>query len=178
MSSPRAATSVAMSRSALARAKLLHHAVALLLRHAAVQRLGAIAARVQRLGQLVHFGARAAEDDRRRRASPCRARGRASAILCARGTMYATGARAAIVPARQLARARSSRAPGPSGAAWRSPRCAAACVAEKSAVCRVFGVALEDRLEVLGEAHVEHLVGFVEDHDLHAARARSVLRRM
>ena len=39
-------------------------------------------------------------------------------------------------------------------------------VAEKRAVWRVLGVADEDRLEVLGEAHVEHLVGLVEDDDL------------
>ena len=38
-------------------------------------------------------------------------------------------------------------------------------VAEKSAVCRVVGRRLEDRLEVLGEAHVEHLVGLVEHDD-------------
>ena len=43
-------------------------------------------------------------------------------------------------------------------------------VAEKSAVWRSAGVADEDRLEVLGEAHVEHLVGLVEDDDLDARR--------
>ena len=36
-------------------------------------------------------------------------------------------------------------------------------VAEKSAVWRSSGVCREDRLEVLREAHVEHLVGLVED---------------
>ena len=36
-------------------------------------------------------------------------------------------------------------------------------VAEKSTVWRSAGVAVEDRLDVLGEAHVEHLVGLVED---------------
>src|SRR5674476_997610 len=49
------------------RAELLHHTIALLLRQSAVQRLGAIAAAVERLGELVHFRPRAAEDDRRRR---------------------------------------------------------------------------------------------------------------
>ena len=44
-------------------------------------------------------------------------------------------------------------------------------VAEKSAVCRSRRLA-ENRLEVLGEAHVEHLVGFVEDDDLHAVEAQ------
>ena len=41
-----------------------HDAVPLLLRHAAVQRLGAIAATGERLGELVHLGARAAEYER------------------------------------------------------------------------------------------------------------------
>jgi hypothetical protein len=48
-------------------AQLLRHPVPLLLRHAAVQRLGPIPARNQRFGELVHLGARAAEDDGRRR---------------------------------------------------------------------------------------------------------------
>ena len=42
-------------------------------------------------------------------------------------------------------------------------------VAENSAVCRLRGVA-EDLLDVLGEAHVEHLVRFIEDDDLKAAQ--------
>ena len=48
-------------------AELLHHAIALLLRHPAVQGLGAVAARVERLGQLVDLVAAAAEDDGRGR---------------------------------------------------------------------------------------------------------------
>ena len=36
-------------------------------------------------------------------------------------------------------------------------------VAENRTVCRVVRGLVEDRLEVLGEAHVEHLVGLVED---------------
>ena len=44
-----------------------HHAVALALVHAAVQRLGAVAAPVHRLGELVDLGARAAEHERRLR---------------------------------------------------------------------------------------------------------------
>ena len=46
-------------------AEFLHDPVALLLRQPAVQGLGAIAAGVERLGQFVDFGARAAEDDGR-----------------------------------------------------------------------------------------------------------------
>ena len=54
--------------SAFSRAEQLHHAIALLLHHAAVQRLRAVAVRVQRVGELVDLEARAAEDDRRLRA--------------------------------------------------------------------------------------------------------------
>ena len=46
-------------------------------------------------------------------------------------------------------------------------------VAEKSAVWRSLGRRREDRLEVLGEAHVEHLVGLVEDDDLDAIEAQA-----
>ena len=48
-------------------AEAAHDAIALLLRQPAVQRFGAIAAAAERLGELVDFGARATEDDRRRR---------------------------------------------------------------------------------------------------------------
>ena len=41
-------------------------------------------------------------------------------------------------------------------------------VAEKSTVCRCLGRLGEDRLDVLGEAHVEHLVGLVQDDRRHA----------
>ena len=41
-------------------------------------------------------------------------------------------------------------------------------VAEKRAVWRSGRRRRQDRLEVLGEAHVEHLVGLVEDDDLDA----------
>ena len=54
-----------------------HHAVALRLVHAAVQRLGAVAAAVHRLGQLVDLDARAAEDERGLAAPRCRGCGRA-----------------------------------------------------------------------------------------------------
>ena len=54
--------------SAFSGAEQLHHAIALLLHHAAVQGLRAVAVRVQRVGELVDFEPRAAEDDRRLRA--------------------------------------------------------------------------------------------------------------
>ena len=37
-------------------------------------------------------------------------------------------------------------------------------VAENNTVCRCAGASREDLLDVLGEAHVEHLVSLVEDH--------------
>jgi hypothetical protein len=52
----------------LLRPKQLHHAVALLLHHSAMQRLRAVAVRVERVGQLVDLEAGAAEHDRRLRA--------------------------------------------------------------------------------------------------------------
>ena len=67
MSSPRAATSVATSSSIVPACSRPIERVALLLGHAAVQRLGAVAAAVERLGELVDLVARAAEDDRRGR---------------------------------------------------------------------------------------------------------------
>ena len=63
MSSPRAATSVAISRSALPERTRFITRVALPLFHAAVQRLGAVAVRVERLDERVDLEPRAAEDD-------------------------------------------------------------------------------------------------------------------
>ena len=40
-------------------------------------------------------------------------------------------------------------------------------MAENSAVWRVAGVSFENRLDILDEAHVEHLVGLVEHHRAH-----------
>ncbi len=65
MSSPRAATSVATSSSADSVAHPGHHAVALVLGHAAVQRLGAVTAGGERLAERVDLFAGAAEDHRR-----------------------------------------------------------------------------------------------------------------
>ena len=89
MSRPRAATSVATSRSAVPAAQPAHHPVALLLAHAAVQRLGPVAAAVQRLGELVDLLAGAAEDDRRGRATRRRAPGPARPACAPAATTYA-----------------------------------------------------------------------------------------
>ena len=87
MSRPRAATSVATSRSAVPAAQPPHDPVALLLAHAAVQRLGAVAAAVQRLGELVDLVAGAAEDDAPRSGASTSSTRPSAAGLCARGTM-------------------------------------------------------------------------------------------
>ena len=121
-------------------AELLHHAVALLLRQAAVQRLGAIAAAVERLGELVDLGARAAEDDRRRR------------ILHVEHAAERRDLVRAADDVRDLAHARRADPAGTTSRAMRtrtgSLRCLLAIaamrggiVAEKSAVCRSAGVA-------------------------------------
>ena len=52
----------------------------------------------------------------------------------------------------------------------------AGIVAENSAVWRSWRRRLEDRVDVLGEAHVEHLVGLVEDEHAQLSSS-SVLRR-
>ena len=46
-------------------------------------------------------------------------------------------------------------------------------MAEKRAVWRASGVARQDRVEVLGEAHVEHLVGLVEHDDRHVVEPQA-----
>ncbi len=169
MSRPRAATSVATSTSDDALAEAAHHAVALLLREPAVQRLGVVAARVERLGQLVDFGARAAEHDRRRRRLHVEhARERRDLVPPLHDVHR-------LAHARRLARgassrSRSSRAPDRAGGASRSPRCAAAASRRTARSGASSGTALENRLEIFREAHVEHLVGLVEHDRRHARR--------
>ena len=87
MSRPRAATSVAIEQVGLLRAEQSHHAIALPLLHAAVQRLGAVAVRVERLDQRLDLEPRAAEHERRRPDPPCRGCASSAAGLCARLTM-------------------------------------------------------------------------------------------
>ena len=71
----------------LAAAEHLHDAIALPLLHAAVQRLRAVAVRVQRLDERLDLEARAAEHDAPTSGSPCRARDRAPPACARRGTM-------------------------------------------------------------------------------------------
>ena len=149
-----------------AAAQPTHHPVALLLAHAAVQRLGAVAPPVQRLGQLVDLVARTAEHDRRRRVPPRRGPGRAPPA-CAHGRRRTrSGGPRGASPDGVDARARSRCGPGRAGGVGRCRSIRGGIVAENSTVWRSGGTARKDRLEVLGEAHVEHLVGLVEHDDL------------
>jgi hypothetical protein len=95
-----------------------------LLVHAAVQRLGPVAAPVERLGQLVDLVAGPAEHDRRRRrldVEDATERGR----LVVAGDHVGPLATPAVLVGTCVG-CRSAPAPGRSGAAWRSTRCAAA----------------------------------------------------
>ena len=144
-----------------------HHPVALLLGHAAVQRLGAVAAAVQRLGELVDLGARAAEDDRRRRRLDVEDAAERGRLVGARRRRRPAGAPAAPRPAsarRRLdldAHRVAQVALGDAVDARRHRR-------REQHRLALGRRRLEDRLDVLGEAHVEHLVGLVEHDDAHA----------
>jgi hypothetical protein len=168
-SRPRAATSVAISRSAVPSRRRGHDPVALLLAHAAVQALGAVAAAVQRLGQLVDLDAGAAEHDGAAGGLDVEDATERSRLVVARhdvgaladpGGLAGLGVSALDVDAHGIGEvalgetvdARRHRGREQHGLA-------------------VAGVASRIALDVLGEAHVEHLVGLVEDHDLDQRRA-------
>ena len=155
----------------VAGAQTLHHLVALLLRHAAVQRLGMVAARVHGLGELVHLGARAAEDDRRRRRFQVEDAAQRQLLHVA---LHEVGLLAHL---RHLARL--GRGLGDLDA----DRVALVLFRDRLDACRhrgreEHGLAIlrrfgEHRLDVLGESHVEHLVGLVEHHHAHAAQLQA-----
>ena len=109
----------------LAFAEPRHDAVALPLLHAAVQRLGAVAVRVQRLDQRVDLEPGAAEDERRRRRSRSRARARAPPPCAGAPRCRRPGGPAASCRPRS-SRARSRSARDPSDAGSRSTGSAAA----------------------------------------------------
>ncbi len=144
-----------------ARAELLHHAVALLLRDPAVERLDAHAAALQALGQVVHLEARAAEDERGRGALEVEDAAERGALVAARDDV------GGLAHLRQLAG--RGGLPGDRDAhgvlqvlrrdrpdARRQRR------REERRLARLRR-RREDRVEVLGEPHVEHLVRLVED---------------
>jgi hypothetical protein len=135
-----------------------------------VQRLGPIAPAIERLRELVDFGARATEHDGRRRIldvehaaergdlvrAPDDVRHLAHARRGARGDDLAIDAHPHRIIQMLL---------GELGDARRK------CRGEERGL-PVLGGRLQNRLEVLGEAHVEHLVRLVEHHDLHRIEAQ------
>ena len=141
-------------------AELPHHAVALILRQAAVDRFGAIPATVEGVGDTVRIGARAAEDERRRRRFEIEDAGQRRGFVVALddvddladlrgfpggelGFLHFDPHRFVLVLRGHLGDARRHRRREEG----------------RLALLRRFG---EDRVEVFGEAHVEHFVGFVE----------------
>ena len=142
-----------------------HDTVALLLAHAAVERFGAIAATVERLGQLVDFGAGPAEHDGRRRCLDVEDPAECSGLVRAGDDV-----RALAYERRLARRGRGSRdldahrvvqvAAGDAGDPGRDR-------GREQHRLALVRRRVEDRLEVFGEAHVEHLVRLVEHDDLH-----------
>ena len=129
-----------------------------------MQRRGAVAVRLERLGQLVHFDARPAEDDGRRGILELENAAERGALLPARhdvGHLADAGDLAGLSllgldrDALRLLQVppRNRRDPGRHGRRE-----------QRGLPRRRRGG--QDGLEVLGEAHVQHLVGFVEDEHL------------
>ena len=147
-------------------AEAAHDAVALLLREPAVQRLRAVAAPGQRLGELVDLGARAAEDDRRRRRLHVEDAAERRHLVLARDDVRRLPDARDLPRCGLLPRDRHPRrlveVPLGEGADARRHR------RREERRLALLGERAEDRLEVLGEAHVEHLVGLVEDDGAHA----------
>ena len=103
----------------------LHDAIALLLHHAAVQRLRAVAVRVQRVGELVDLDPRPAEHDRRLRRSRNRGCGRARRSSARARRCRRPGGRAAPCRRARFSCAICTLLRGSSGAARRCRQCAA-----------------------------------------------------
>jgi len=145
-----------------------HHPLALLLGHAAVERLGAVAAAVQGLGQLVDLGAGAAEHERR------------VGLLEVEDAAERRGLGRPVDHVGDLADARRLAGRGLVGGELQADGVAQVALDDRAEAGRErrreeHGLALgggrvEDRLEVLGEAHVEHLVGLVEHHGAQAVQ--------
>ncbi len=138
-----------------------HHPVPALLVHPAVQRLGPVAASVERLGELVDLGARAAEDDRRGRRLDVEDPSERGRLVGSRHDVGPLGDEGHGVagggPLDLDAHRVAQVAPRDGVDARRQGR-------REQHGLAIGGRGAEDRLDVLGEAHVEHLVGLVE-HD-------------
>ena len=144
------------------RAETLHYAITLFLGEPAMQRLGAIPLRLQRLGHFVHFGTRAAEDDRARRLLVIENPSEGGGLVCAANHvrdlphlrdgagLYLFGVNLDHFGIAQM-RARNRR--NARGEGRREER-------DLLVLWRVG----ENRFEILSEAHVEHFVRFVQHH--------------
>ena len=143
----------------------VHDAVALLLAHPTVQGLGPVPATVHRLGELVDLGAGAAEDDRRGRVLDVEHASECGGLVAARDDVGGL-AHARALPAGGGLLARQRDADGVVQPATRQPVDVRrhGRGEQHGLVVRWGGV--EDRVEVLGEAHVQHLVGLVQHDDL------------
>ena len=171
MSSPRAATSVATSTSEGALAEPVHDPIALLLAHAAVQGRRVVAAAGQRLRQLVHFQPGACEDQRR------------GGILQVQDPRQRGELVGAAHDVHALPDAGHLRARWPFGAhghpdrlpemASRDPRDRGRDRGREERGLASRRGRGEERLEVFGEAHVEHLVGLVEHDGLHGVEGEA-----
>jgi hypothetical protein len=150
---------VAISRSAVPVAEALHHAVALRLVEAAVQRLGPVAAHRERLVQLVHLVAGAAEEDRRGGRLKVQHAGQRLQLVRARHHVRRLPHERRL----QLGRAHGHAhrvahvARGELGDAGREGG------GEERRLPPLGGLG-EDRLDVLDEPHVQHLVRLVQHH--------------
>ena len=140
-----------------------HHPVPLLLRHAAVQGLRAVAAAVERVGELIHLDPRAAEHDRRRRRLHVEHPGEGGGLVGARDDVGALAHQRRLARGGLLARDADPDRVGEVAAGDRAD--ARGHGRREEHGLRALGRAGEDRVDVLGEAHVEHLVGLVEHHD-------------
>jgi hypothetical protein len=155
---------VATSRSAFADRKAVHHRVALPLLHAAVQRLGPVAVRVERFDERVDLEARAAEHQRRRGALDVEHALQRERLVRARHDVRDLSHPGQLAGRRLLAR---DRHPIRLGEVLLRDRQDARRHRRREER-RLPGVrsGLEQRVEILGEAHVEHLVGLVEHEHL------------
>ena len=151
-------------------AELLHDAIALLLTETTVQCLGAIATAVERFGQLVDFGPRAAEHDGGRRVLDVEHAAKRRDLV-----RPADDVRNLPHPRRGAGRhdlavdADAHRFLQMRFGELRDPRRERGREERRLTIGRS---GLQDGLEILGEAHVEHLVRLVEHDDLHRIEAQ------
>ena len=157
-------------------AETVHDAVALVLRHAAVQRCSVVAVAGELLGKILDFAARPGEDQRRGRVfevEDAPERGRLVRAANDVGDLPHAGGGAALL------RLRLDRDPdrlvevalGDAGDLRRDRR------GEEGRLTRGRDRG-QHRIEVLGEAHVEHLVGFVEHDELDGIEVQAAPRQM